>query len=102
MPRLTNVSDVLFPVDEHPVFVSVTEKGVERRLAVPEKKGIVNRNTGRVLGIVSRGYRLVSKEEALELAHKCCRTVFPDTQPGEWGVNAIDAPSTAGYCRIDE
>ena len=101
MPRLTNINDVLFPVDEHRVFVSITQKGGERRLAVPEKKGIVNRNTGRVLGIVSRGYRLVSNKEALDLAHKCCRTVFPDTQPGEWGVNAIDAPSTAGYCRID-
>jgi hypothetical protein len=101
MPRLTDINDVLFPVDEHPVFVSITEKGGERRLSVPEKKAIVNRNTSRVLGIVSRGYRLVSNQEALDLAYKCCRTVFPETQPGEWGVNAIDAPSTAGYCHID-
>lgn len=101
MPRLTNIDDVLFPVDEHPVFVSVTEKGVERRLTVPDKKALVYRNSNRVLGIVSRGYRLVSNQEALDLAYKCCRTVFPETQPGEWGVNAIDAPSTAGYCHID-
>lgn len=101
MPRLTNINDVLFPVDEHPVFVSVTEKGGERRLTVPEKKALVNRNTNRVLGIVSRGYRLVSNQEALDLAYKCCRTVFPETLPGEWDVNAIDAPSTAGYCHID-
>lgn len=101
MPRLTKIDEVLFPVEEHPVFVSVTEKGSERRLAVPEKKAIVNRTTHRVLGIVSRGYRLVSNREALDMAHDCCRTVFPETKPGEWAVNAIDAPSTAGYCRID-
>lgn len=101
MPRLTKLDDVLFPVAEHPVFVSITEKDGERRLAVPEKKAILNQKTSRVLGIVSRGYRLVSNREALEMAHQCCRTVFPETQPGEWDVNAIDAPSTAGYCHID-
>jgi len=102
------------------VFVGVSKNGGERRLAVPEKKAIVKRNTFRasnshygdvwklcrqtfsatlsksptclktarqsgrrrhanghnenccfrVLGIVSRGYRLVSNAEALDLAHK--------------------------------
>jgi hypothetical protein len=97
MPRLTNLDDVLFPVEEHPVFVSVAEKAGERRLAVSDKKAIVNHTTHRVLGIVGRGYRLVSNREALDLAYKCCRTVFPETKPGEWEVQAIDAPSTAGY-----
>jgi len=100
MPRLTKLEGVLFPVDEHPVFVSLTQKGGERRLAVPEKKAIVNRTTNRVLGVVSRGYRLVSNREALDMAHECCRTVFPETQPGEWDVNAVDAPSTAGFRRV--
>ena len=59
MPRLTTLDEVLFPVEEHPVFVSFTEKGSEkgseRRLAVPGKKAIINRTTHRVIGIVSRG-----------------------------------------------
>lgn len=101
MPRLTKLDDVLFPVAEHPVFVSITEKDGERRLAVPDKKAILNQKTSRVLGIVSRAYRLVSNREALDMAHQCCRTVFPETKEGEWDVNAIDAPSTAGYCHID-
>lgn len=101
MPRLTNLDDVLFPVEEHPVFVSVTDKSTERRLAVPDKKAIVNRTTNRVLGVMSRDYRLVSNAEALDMAYKCCRTLFPETKPGEWEVKAIDAPSTAGYCHLD-
>ncbi len=32
MPRLTKLDDVLFPVAEHPVFVSITEKDGERPL----------------------------------------------------------------------
>lgn len=101
MPRLSKIEDVLFPVEEHGVFVSIPANGGERRVPVPEKKAIVNRSTSRVLGIVSRGYRLVSNHEALDMAHQCCRIVFPETQLGEWEVSAADAPSTGGYCHID-
>ncbi|MCA3413871.1 MAG: DUF932 domain-containing protein [Roseomonas sp.] len=101
MPRLTDIKHVLFSVNEHPVFVSFGPQGNARQVAVPGKKAIVNRDQNRVLGIVSRNYRLVSNQEALEMAYKCCSTVFPETLAGEWMVNAVDAPSTAGYCRID-
>ena len=101
MPRLDKLDDVLFPVDEHPVFVSFTDRTGERRLPVPEKKAIVNRANEHVLGIVSRDYRLVSNREALDLAYQCCGKVFPETKTGEWEVKATDAPKTAGYCHID-
>ena len=101
MPRLTDLKDVLFPVEERPVFVTIGDPPGERRVAVPEKKAIVNRASGRVVGIVSRGYRLVSNQEALDWAFQCCRTVFPETQAGEWQVKHTDAPGTGGHCFID-
>ena len=101
MPRLTNLKDVLFPVAEHSVFVSVPTGEGERRVSVPEKKALVNMTRNRVRGIVSRDYRLVSNQEALDWAFQCCRTVFPETMPAEWEVNATDAPSTGGHCTID-
>jgi len=101
MPRLNNLNDVLFPVQEHPVFVSVKGKAGERRLAVPYKKAIVNCENDRVLGIVSRDYRLVTNQEALDWALDCCHTVFPETKPSEWSVKAADAPGTGGHCFID-
>ena len=101
MPRLTNLDEVLFPVAEHPVFVSVPNGAGERRVPVPDKKAIVNMKRDRVLGVVSRGYRLVPNRQALDWAFECCRTVFPETQPGEWEVNATDAPGTGGHCTID-
>lgn len=101
MPRLTQLDDVLFPVEEHPVFVSMKTDSGERRLPVPEKKAIVNCESTRVLGVVSRGYRLVSNREALDLAYQCCRTVFPETNPAEWEVRATDGPATGGHCFID-
>jgi len=101
MPRLTNLDDVLFPVAEHPVFASVKTSTDEKRLSVPDKKAIVNTKSGRVLGVVSRGYRLVSNREALDMAAQCCRHVFPDTKDSEWEVKATDAPATGGHCFID-
>ncbi len=101
MPRLTHLDDVLFPVAEHPVFVSLPDGKTVRHVPVPEKKAIVNMTRNRVLGIVSRDYRLVSDREALEWAAQCCRTVFPETKPAEWDVSATDAPSTGGHCTID-
>src|SRR5262245_28671354 len=101
MPRLTALDDIMFPVIERPVFVSVETESGERRLAVPEKKALVNPKCGRVLGIVSRGYRLVTNQEALHWADACCRSVFPDTKPAEWEVAAADAPASGGHCFID-
>lgn len=101
MPRLTQLDDILFPVEEHPVFVNVRTKSGWRPLPVPDKKAIVNVMTHRVLGVVSRGYRLVTNAEALDWAYQCCVTAFPETKPGEWRVDASDAPQTGGYCFID-
>lgn len=101
MPRLTQLDEVLFPVEEHPVFVSVPTESGERQILVPDKKAIVNEKTHLVLGVVSRGYRLVTNHDALEWAHQCCQTVFPETKRAEWGVMATDSPSTGSHCFID-
>jgi hypothetical protein len=91
----------MFPVAEHPVFSTVPDGPGERRITIPGKKAIVNLAQNRVVGIVGRDYRLVSNRVALELAHQCCRTVFPATSPAEWEVSAADGPATGGHCTID-
>jgi hypothetical protein len=101
MPRLTKLNDVLFTVEERPVYTSVGTASGERWQKIPYKKAIVNRDNGHVLGVVSQSYRLVSNREALDLAGVCCSTVFPNTKPVEWLANAIDAPATGGHCFID-
>ena len=99
--RLSQLDDVLFPVEEHPVFVMIEDQSGERRLPAPHRKAIVNVASQRVLGIVSRDYRLVTNRQALEWAYECCRSVFPDTVAAEWEVSVVDGPATGGHCRID-
>jgi Domain of unknown function (DUF932) len=99
--RLSQLEDALFPVEEHPVFVLVRDESGEYHLPARDKKAIVDTATQRVLGVVSRDYRLVTNRQALEWAYECCQNVFPDTKPIEWDVSRTDGPSTGGYCRID-
>jgi Domain of unknown function (DUF932) len=99
--RLSQLDDVLFPVEEHAVFVMVRDQSGERRLPAPHRKAIVNVASQRVLGIVSRDYRLVTNQQALEWAYECCRSVFPETVAAEWELSVVDGPATGGHCRID-
>jgi len=101
MPRLTTLESLLFPVAEHPVFVSMKEALSERRLPVPDKKAIINATTQHVLGIVSSGYKLVTNAEALELGRRCCAELFPKIPGAEWAVGRVDAPSGGGFCHLD-
>ncbi len=101
MPRLTTLESLLFPVEEHPVFVSVKDPLSERRLPVRDKKAIINATTQHVLGIVSSGYKIVTNAEALELGRRCCSELFPKISGAEWTVSRVDAPSGAGFCHLD-
>ena len=40
MARVTQLKDLLFPVELYPVFASVKRGAAEQRLPVPEKKAI--------------------------------------------------------------
>jgi hypothetical protein len=101
MPRLTQLDDVLFPVEERPVFAGANGGAGEQLLPVRDKKAIVDTKRRRVLGIVSQGYRLVSNREALDWAYQCCRAVFPETKDAEWQAKTTDAPATGAHCFID-
>ena len=101
MARLDRPDDVLFPVEELAVFATPRAGHGEGRIPIHGRKAIVNTDTGKVLGVVGRDYRLVTNRQALEMARQCCGAVFPDTRPAEWDVGTADAPATGSYCRID-
>ncbi|MDR1608230.1 MAG: DUF945 domain-containing protein [Deltaproteobacteria bacterium] len=61
----------------------------------------MNANTWQPLGVVSDKYRLITNEEALDMAHKCCETFFPETNKAEWRPTKIDGPSTGRHCCVD-
>ncbi len=98
---IKDVDDLLFPIEECPVYAEqITHHGT-RRINVRNKRALVNANTSSVLGVVSHNYQLVTNREALAMAYDCCNSLFPETSDSEWNVTSIQAPTTMSFCHID-
>ncbi len=62
MPRLNNLNDLLFPVEEHPVFVEIQEPFGKRQIPVPDKMVIVH-GKSLITKIAETVYTLVGRSE---------------------------------------
>jgi len=95
------VQDLLFGVDQVPVEAVFSSNGSTRRISIPGKKALVNKLTGLVLGVVSRDYRVVTNQEAVNLARDVCEKAFPGLSSVEWEAKRASAPRTLSYAFID-
>lgn len=95
------LADLLFEVDVAPVEAVCARDGAVLRRPVPGRKALIHRPTGRVLGVVGDGYRIVTNREALELARKVCARAFPGVSAAEWEPARVSAPLTLGHAVID-
>jgi hypothetical protein len=96
-----SIQDLLFGVDQVPVEAVIGTNGHTRRITIPGKKALVNQRTGHILGVVSRDYRVVTNQEAVDLAREACRIAFPGVSPMEWEAKRASAPRTLSYSHID-
>jgi hypothetical protein len=101
MKLQTSVHDLLFDVDQVPIEAVVGSNGSTRRISIPGKKALVNKLTGLVLGVVSRDYRVVTNQEAVNLARDVCGKAFPGLSSVEWEAKRAAAPRTLSYAFID-
>lgn len=101
MQRITTPEDLFFPVSVQPVFTRLTDLEWEPAIPIPNKFAVVDDTTHKVLGVVSRDYRLVTNREACAFARKCAHVVFPETSEDEWEVFSSDAPYSRTYCHVD-
>jgi len=90
-----------FAIEEAPVLVTVTQKGVARDVRVPHKKALVAADTGAIVGIVGAGYKVFTNEQAVTLCHKFCLEAFPDTTPAEWTFVEGHGPGTRSWAAMD-
>lgn len=95
------VQELLFDVDQVAIEAVVGSNGSTRRISIPGKKALVNRRTGLVLGVVGRDYRVVTNQEAINLARDVCQQVFPGLSSVEWEAMRAAAPGTLSYAFID-
>jgi Domain of unknown function (DUF932) len=95
------IADLLFGVEQVPVEAVIGTNGHTRRLTIPGKKALINQHTGQVLGVVSRDYRVVTNQEAVDLAREACGIAFPGISPLEWEAKRASAPRTLSFAHID-
>lgn len=101
MVRITNIDDLMFPVELRPIYTDIEIDGKKTQLKVPNNKIVINSKSGNPLGVVSNSYKLISNSEAIELGRKCCREVFGKDEAESIEIFNVDAPSTASYCHVD-
>ena len=62
----------------------IGSNGSTRRISIPGKKALNHQRTGNVLGVVRRDYRVVTNQEAVNLARDVCGKAFPGLSSVEW------------------
>jgi len=61
------IADLLFGVEQVPVEAVIGSAENTRRIAIPGKKALFNQRSGQIPSVVSRDYRVVTNQEAVDL-----------------------------------
>lgn len=111
MQRLTELEPILFPVGLTDIYHHMPHHAQQAALfegqpaepmeRIPGFQAITNLQTGHVYSVVTKGYRLVTNQEAIDLARQCFQQLFgvESTHPME--VFNITTSQSRSYCHID-
>jgi hypothetical protein len=114
MTRNTNIQEILFPVELSDIYqylakpesqltlFELEEREEEKDISkIPGYKAITNSETGKVFSVVTDGYRLVTNQEALDLAKQCFRQLFGMQDTEQMVVFNMVTPQSQSFCHID-
>lgn len=103
MPRNTNLSSILFPVEVRPIGFQPDDgsgppAGFE---AVDQYKAIVRTDTGTVFSVVTKRYELLHNSRALDLGKKAFQLLFPEASENDFIPFDIRSTKTGSACHVD-
>lgn len=114
MTRNTNIHEILFPVElseiyyfpaklgSQPSLFEIRQREEEKGISEsPGYKAATNPETGKVFSIVTVGYRLVTNQEALDLAKQCFQQLFGQDDATQMVVFNDVTPQSRSFCHID-
>ncbi len=102
MARITSFETLTFPVELRPVYVNhIDLEEQTKQIQVNNSRAVVNTESGKVLGVVNKEYKLITNERAVELGKRCWTDLFGANEASNINIFKVDAPSTATYCHID-
>jgi len=97
MKTIKDVREILTPVQ---VRRLLWEDGDGRTRPVASHRAVVECDSGRTLGVVGAGYKLVTNGEALGYGRACAARLFGATADDMEVFNVL-APRTRSFCHID-
>lgn len=98
--RNTNIDEILFRVDEEPVYVGTDNRPVSGFKAIagyPHGNDLARR----IYSIVSDQYQLVHNRDALTYAEDVYRQLFEQINTSQFEVFNILYPKPKSYCHVD-
>ena len=101
MRRITAPNELFFGVKTRPIYTKDSDKASGTEIHIPDRLAVINTTTSKILGVVGKGYKLVTNAEACKYARECAQAVFPKTIASEWEIFSVDAPSSGTYCHVD-
>jgi len=104
MARNTNVKDALFPVGFADVFIDgITDGESFQPVKIPVDKyqAIINQDNGDVICVVTKDYKLITNEQALDLGKECYKRIFNIGDTKDFEVFNVITSSTKTICYID-
>ena len=97
MRKIEDVGELLGPVEMRRLLCEDGEGGLR---PVASHRAIVERASGKPLGVVGAGYRLVTNEEAFGFGRDCAAQLFGATA-ADMEVFNVSAPASRSFCHID-
>ncbi len=98
-----NLNEVLFDVKLQNVYSNFVHPKtfLKQSVNAPNLKSIVNQETGQIISVVSRDYRLISNNEALQMGKHLFSQIYPQTKVDELVPFKVVAPATKASVHID-
>ena len=92
-----------FPVELKPVFIQSSQQSGDLfgYHALPRHFAVVESESDHVFAVVTENYKLVTNQQAYELAAEALKTVFNFTSLADMACLKIIMPKTRSFCHID-
>ena len=94
MSRNTDLSSITFPVKLEPLYLKDNRP-------VPKFFAVVNENNKHIFSVVTKNYKLIPNEQAIELGKKCLQNIFESADINDLEIFNIIAPKTYSFCHVD-
>ena len=90
--RNTNIEDILFHVSTIPLYYDRVINDREEKHYVGNYKAIINLDTGNVISVVSKDYKLVANEKAIEYGKEAFKQLFNALDTSQMEIYNINTP----------